>query len=157
MLDHLAVDRTRIAAIESQSLHLQHAMRTLRVEKDVAQKQLDSYHYPVLTLPNEITSEIFLHYPPAYPYFTPGLWSVMGLSNAVVPIESQLEIGNLWLDRSRQCPLHINVHLIYPQLHSTCLSSDASNYLFDTRCLIVRSCYSTTHHNYGLWFSTTNT
>ncbi|KAJ7204565.1 hypothetical protein B0H12DRAFT_1330552, partial [Mycena haematopus] len=56
-----AADRARIAEIEAQILQV------LEAEKTCTQKRLDSYTYPVLTLPNEITSEIFTKFIPVYP------------------------------------------------------------------------------------------
>jgi hypothetical protein len=43
----------------------------LQSEKQLAQERLDSYTYPVLTLPNEIVGEIFVHVLPAYPLCPP--------------------------------------------------------------------------------------
>ncbi|KAJ7149593.1 hypothetical protein C8R46DRAFT_1125592 [Mycena filopes] len=80
MLDHLAADRTRVAELEAQILHLEqslHALqdeqplRSLKDERDLAQQRLDSYHYPVLDLPLEITCEIFLQFLPVYPVSPP--------------------------------------------------------------------------------------
>ncbi|KAJ7098453.1 hypothetical protein C8R43DRAFT_1141502 [Mycena crocata] len=61
-----AMDRARIAEIEVQIKALQTSICALEAEQDLAQKRLDSYIYPVLTLPNEIVSEIFFHFLPVY-------------------------------------------------------------------------------------------
>ncbi|KAJ7932065.1 hypothetical protein B0H13DRAFT_809491, partial [Mycena leptocephala] len=71
MLAHLEADRARITDLEAQILHLEHSLRALRIEKSQAQRRLDSYTYPVLTLPNEIVSEIFMRFLPTYPRFPP--------------------------------------------------------------------------------------
>ncbi|KAJ7854619.1 hypothetical protein B0H13DRAFT_1480666, partial [Mycena leptocephala] len=91
---------------------------------------------PVLTLPNEIISEIFVHFLPIYPRFpplhgslsptslthicrkwheialaTPLLWRAFRLSSDdSIPFERQRDISELWLKRSRSCPLSIMVH-----------------------------------------------
>ncbi|KAJ7817961.1 hypothetical protein B0H13DRAFT_2456420 [Mycena leptocephala] len=71
MLPGLEADRARVADLEAQISHLVHSLFAWRKEKMLAQKRLDSYKYPVLTLPNEIVSEIFIHFLPAYPEYPP--------------------------------------------------------------------------------------
>ncbi|KAJ7176295.1 hypothetical protein C8R43DRAFT_975383 [Mycena crocata] len=66
-----AADRARLAHIKAQILDLERSLVSLHLEKDVVEKRLDSYRYPVLTLPNEITSEIFLQFLPIYPSCPP--------------------------------------------------------------------------------------
>ncbi|KAK7014329.1 F-box domain-containing protein [Favolaschia claudopus] len=115
MLPSLEADR----AIESISV--------LRAAKKPAEDRLHSHKYPVLTLPNEITSEIFQHYLPTYPeppeFFedpspttltqicrqwrelalaTPALWRAMDLRQI-----SSSELAHLWLERSGCLPLSI--------------------------------------------------
>ncbi|KAJ6546190.1 hypothetical protein DFH09DRAFT_1171434 [Mycena vulgaris] len=92
---------------------------------------LDAFVYPVLTLPNEITSEIFFQSigslgvapgAPTSPLFlghicqswreialtTPSLWTEMTLIvGAVAARENQLRLLKTWLTRSRDCPLTI--------------------------------------------------
>ncbi|KAJ7204563.1 hypothetical protein B0H12DRAFT_1225526 [Mycena haematopus] len=62
-----AADRARIAEIEAQILFLRESIQVLEAEKMCAWERLDSYTYPVLTLPNETTSEIFTKFIPVYP------------------------------------------------------------------------------------------
>lgn len=57
MLAGLAEDRARIADLEAQILDLE-------TQKAVVQERLDAYKYPVSTLPNEIISEIVVHFLP---------------------------------------------------------------------------------------------
>ncbi|KAJ7864883.1 hypothetical protein B0H13DRAFT_2671116 [Mycena leptocephala] len=66
-MSKLAADRARIAALAARIEHLERSLAALRTEKALAEKPLDDYKYPVLTLPNEIISEIFLHFLPNYP------------------------------------------------------------------------------------------
>ncbi|KAJ7073852.1 hypothetical protein C8F01DRAFT_3801 [Mycena amicta] len=42
-------------------------LASLRAERDRIREGLDQYKYPVLTLPNEMISEIFIYYLPPYP------------------------------------------------------------------------------------------
>ncbi|KAJ7894013.1 hypothetical protein B0H13DRAFT_2526169, partial [Mycena leptocephala] len=94
--------------------------------------RLDSYKYPVLTLPNEIVSEISIHFLPVYPLCppfigvfspttltqiccqwrevalaTPELWRAIGSSDHRISFEQQRHITVNWLIRSRFCPLSI--------------------------------------------------
>jgi hypothetical protein len=135
MLTQLEADRTRVTDIEAQILHLEHSLRALWIEKSLAQERLDSYTYPVLTLPNEIVSEIFMRFLPTYPRFTPftgilsptiltqicrkwreialgtpALWSVMS-DDHDLPFALQAHAFNIWLDRSCSCPLSLRFGL----------------------------------------------
>ncbi|KAJ6577973.1 hypothetical protein B0H19DRAFT_1122031 [Mycena capillaripes] len=71
MLAGLEADRVRVAQLEAQILHLERSLSELRIEQSLTQERLDSYTYPVLTLPNEIISEIFIHFLPTYPFCPP--------------------------------------------------------------------------------------
>ncbi|KAJ7885080.1 hypothetical protein B0H14DRAFT_2217607, partial [Mycena olivaceomarginata] len=96
-------------------------------EKFRAQERLDSYVYPVLTLPNEIVSEIFVHSLPVYPspppisgllsptrlshicrrwrqvaLTTPRLWRAISL-----PDSYSVDRLKVWLDLSGRLPLSI--------------------------------------------------
>lgn len=63
----LAADRARITRIRSQISELEHSLGLLKEEEDMVQSRLDAYTYPVLTLPNEVVSEIFIRCLPVYP------------------------------------------------------------------------------------------
>ncbi|KAJ7664554.1 hypothetical protein DFH06DRAFT_1470874 [Mycena polygramma] len=63
----LEQDRACLAELESQIAHLERSLSALRGKREEAQQRLAAYKYPVLTLPNEITSEVFQHYLPPYP------------------------------------------------------------------------------------------
>ncbi|KAK7026203.1 F-box domain-containing protein [Favolaschia claudopus] len=81
MLDSLQLDRaflaekdvqileieTQISKLQAQISALEGSISVLRTAKQPAQTRLDSYKYPVLTLPPEIVAEIFLHFLPTYP------------------------------------------------------------------------------------------
>ncbi|KAF7322296.1 F-box domain-containing protein [Mycena chlorophos] len=62
-----ALLRNRIAMLDVEIPVLENALKTLLEERKWAQEQLDAYAYPVLTLPNEVVSDIFLQYIPPYP------------------------------------------------------------------------------------------
>ncbi|KAJ7834594.1 hypothetical protein B0H13DRAFT_1467448, partial [Mycena leptocephala] len=61
----------RVVDIDAEILDLERSLFALRNEKALLQHRLDSYKYPVLTLPNEIVSEIFIHFLPIYPFCPP--------------------------------------------------------------------------------------
>ncbi|KAJ7125437.1 hypothetical protein C8R46DRAFT_80729 [Mycena filopes] len=136
MLDHLAADRARVAELEAQILQLQDRIRDLEGEKHLTQHRLDRYCYPVLTLPNEITSEIFTHFLPAFPlrppligiasptvltqicrawreiaFSTPTLWRAMTIPSSpiIMTFEAKTTMADRWLGRSRSCPLSIEI------------------------------------------------
>ncbi|KAJ7820796.1 hypothetical protein B0H13DRAFT_2291934 [Mycena leptocephala] len=139
MLAHLEADRTRVTDLEAQILHLERSLSALRNEKTLVQERLDSYKYSVLTLPNEIVSEIFMHFLPAYPRFppltgilsptiltqicrkwreialgTPALWRIMS-DSADPPFNLLAHVFNIWLNRSRSCPLSLQLGLAAPR------------------------------------------
>ncbi|KAJ7439487.1 hypothetical protein FB451DRAFT_1059562 [Mycena latifolia] len=59
------------AAYRSRIAVIQRSLNSLREEQDLLQGRLDAYTYPVLTLPNEVVSEIFIHFLPPYPKCPP--------------------------------------------------------------------------------------
>ncbi|KAK7052167.1 F-box domain-containing protein [Favolaschia claudopus] len=76
MLEALELDRAALAKIdahwqvlkiEAQISLLPDSITELIATGEAAQQRLDSYKYPVLTLPNEIVAEIFLQFLPPYP------------------------------------------------------------------------------------------
>ncbi|KAF8145287.1 hypothetical protein K438DRAFT_564051 [Mycena galopus ATCC 62051] len=132
MLSSLAADRTRVAALDAEISALKRSLFALRTEKQLAQKRLDSFKYPVLTLPTEIVTEIFLHFLPIYPQCppltgldspallaqicrewreiaveTPTLWRAILLSYSGIPFDRQAHLLDMWLSRSRCCPLSV--------------------------------------------------
>ncbi|KAJ7930760.1 hypothetical protein B0H13DRAFT_881230 [Mycena leptocephala] len=129
MLGALATDRTCIADLEARILDLERSISALRIEKALVQERLDSYKYPILTLPTEIVSEIFIHFLPIYTLCppltgilsptlltqicrqwreialaTPVLWRGILFSQNITPSD----VSHM-LDRSRCCPLSIRM------------------------------------------------
>ncbi|KAJ7906196.1 hypothetical protein B0H13DRAFT_2662920 [Mycena leptocephala] len=107
---------------------------SLKNERESAQARLDAYAYPVLTLPNEIVSEIFICFLPDYPLCppvlgllspnllthicrlwrqialtTPALWRAISLYYLHCDFESHIHMLRSWLDRSGNCPLSITM------------------------------------------------
>ncbi|KAJ7121041.1 hypothetical protein C8R44DRAFT_171487 [Mycena epipterygia] len=122
-------DSARISELQSPAALLH--------ERDQRQdlEELDAYAYPILTLPNEITSEIFTHFLPPFPerstpvgllsplilshvcrqwrdaaISTPTLWNAIELI-LVNPNRRQQQFCLLktWLSRSGNCPLSISL------------------------------------------------
>ncbi|KAJ7704544.1 hypothetical protein B0H17DRAFT_1126858 [Mycena rosella] len=130
-----AADRARVEGLEAQILELQHTPGALQQEKDSLQGRLDAYTYPVLTLPNEIVSEIFVHFLPVYPHrspligprspallgqicrkwrdialSTPALWRAVRLTlNKKRRLEQQLHLLESYLERSGSFRLSIEL------------------------------------------------
>ncbi|KAJ7623963.1 hypothetical protein DFH06DRAFT_1340290 [Mycena polygramma] len=69
MLVALEADCVRVAELQTRIVHLERALAQLRLNQSEVQHRLDSYRYPVLTLPNELVCEIFMHVLPPYPDF----------------------------------------------------------------------------------------
>ncbi|KAJ7623944.1 hypothetical protein DFH06DRAFT_1481783 [Mycena polygramma] len=133
MLAALEMDRARVAEFQTQIEHLERAVAQLRLDQSKVQQRLDCYKYPVLTLPSEITSEIFVYILPPYPDFTdlvgpssptplthicrrwreialdtPQLWRAISSSDSC-DAKREPHIFELWLKRSRHCPLSIKL------------------------------------------------
>ncbi|KAJ7241495.1 hypothetical protein B0H12DRAFT_1326234 [Mycena haematopus] len=134
MLNALKADRALVAALTARISDLENSISALRLEQAQVQARLDSYKYPVLTLPNEIISEIFTRVLPPYPtrarltgslspdsltrvcrhwreiaLSLPSLWRAVNLSFNRISLEQQAHISDLWLKRSRLCPLSIEL------------------------------------------------
>ncbi|KAJ6468684.1 hypothetical protein C8R47DRAFT_1151337 [Mycena vitilis] len=133
MLVALEADRVQIAELQTQIVQLERALAQLRLNQSVVQHRLDSYRYPVLTLPNELVCEIFMRVLPPYPDFpqligrfsptpltqicrrwrdialgTAELWSALSSFDDTQE-DWELHIFELWLKRSRHCPLSIRL------------------------------------------------
>ncbi|KAK7052166.1 F-box domain-containing protein [Favolaschia claudopus] len=117
--------------VEEQVAALKDSIPVLHTSKKLAQQRLDSYKYPVFTLPNEIVSVVFVHFLPTYPepprFFgprspftlthicrrwreialtTPELWRAIHLGFGG---ETAALLAPLWLERSGCLPLSIRV------------------------------------------------
>ncbi|KAK6977978.1 F-box domain-containing protein [Favolaschia claudopus] len=135
MLLSMDADRALVAEKDAEILALEAQIFALRAAKELAQSRLDSYTYPVLTLPPEIVSEVFLHFLPPYPdppsftglhspiclthvctqwrkiaLSTPRLWRAIALGDHSWPApEGGTALAELWLERSGDLPLSIHV------------------------------------------------
>ncbi|KAF7343917.1 F-box domain-containing protein [Mycena venus] len=134
MRSDMEADRTRLSDIEVQILDLKRSISALRAEKEVVRERLNSYRYPVLTLPNEIVSEIFVHFLPNYPYCpplvgalspttltricqkwrevalaTPMLWRAIELFRYSMSFQRLDQMFDLWTRRSFSSALSIRV------------------------------------------------
>ncbi|KAF8183318.1 hypothetical protein K438DRAFT_1839265 [Mycena galopus ATCC 62051] len=135
MLAALHVDRSRLEDLAAQILDLERSISALRTEQALVQQKLDAYKYPVLTLPNEITAEIFIHFLPVYParppltgidsptsltricrkwrdvaLATPALWRAIALRYRFGGSDKELEHSfEVWIRRSGAYPLSLEV------------------------------------------------
>ncbi|KAF8140779.1 hypothetical protein K438DRAFT_1879330 [Mycena galopus ATCC 62051] len=125
---------TLIPDLDAEILHIEHerSLSALRSQRQRVLERLNSYKYPVLTLPNEITAEIFAHFLPLYPACPPFagcdsptlltqvccqwrevalkmpiLWRAISLSDSTIPFDRKAHIS-MWLERSRYCPLSLH-------------------------------------------------
>ncbi|KAJ7356466.1 hypothetical protein DFH08DRAFT_459318 [Mycena albidolilacea] len=138
------LDRARLADLER-------SISELESEKKLVLDRLDSYKYPVLTLPNEITTEIFIHFLPTYPscplltglgtptaltqichqwreiaLATPALWRAISFSEPYpsYSFEPHKRLCNIRLSRSRSYPLSLELDEDYiDRKHTTELLS----------------------------------
>ncbi|KAJ7257141.1 hypothetical protein C8J57DRAFT_1185973 [Mycena rebaudengoi] len=127
--------RSRIFELDAHILALEESLVTTRYERENLQSQLDNYTYPILTLPVEITSEIFFHVLPVYPlrppltglpspallgqicrrwrdiaFSTPRLWRAIQLNiEWKCHLDMQLDALATWLSRSKDCTLSISL------------------------------------------------
>ncbi|KAJ7359598.1 hypothetical protein DFH08DRAFT_846502 [Mycena albidolilacea] len=140
MIDALAADRARIVNLNAQIQDLECSLRSLSAlqsERALVQERLDSYKYPVLTLPEEIVCEIFIHFLPVYPSSPPltgphspillthicGEWRRIALAFPALWRAIEISSDNpSWLlpsvvlGRSGFCPLSIRVDDLYREL-----------------------------------------
>ncbi|KAJ7086298.1 hypothetical protein C8R43DRAFT_311883 [Mycena crocata] len=129
----LEADRARLKDVEAQILELEQTLDLLRRERAFIKGRLDIYRYPVLSLPNEIISEIFEQFLPAYPgrppmtglfsptllthicrgwreiaLTTPSLWRAIQYSRDLYDAHG-VHMLQSWLVRSRSCPISIKI------------------------------------------------
>ncbi|KAF7376720.1 F-box domain-containing protein [Mycena sanguinolenta] len=154
MLNVMEADRVRLLDLDAQILDLKRSLSTLRTKRAQVQERLDAYKYPVLTLPNELASEIFIHFLPVYPapppltglespttlthichrwrevaLATPVLWRALKFSHNNYS-ESYKLIFDAWMRRSRSCPLSIDIyttdHKVSPDLFTEMMAMAAT-------------------------------
>ncbi|KAJ6470252.1 hypothetical protein C8R47DRAFT_1325308 [Mycena vitilis] len=131
MLASLESDRARIKTLDAQISDLTRFLSAAQAERAVLRGRLNSYRYPVFTLPNELVSEIFVHFLPAYPLCppltgtrspellpqicrkwrdialsTPTLWRAISLDSGEAAVEQRERVKD-WLRRFGYCPLSI--------------------------------------------------
>ncbi|KAJ7239205.1 hypothetical protein B0H12DRAFT_82634 [Mycena haematopus] len=134
MLDSLQADRLRLLDLATRIMDLERSLLALRTEQNLVQERLDAYKYPVLTLPNELTVEIFIHFLPIYPapppltgltsptclthicrqwrevaLATPALWRAIQFEYDYITYERNRHIFEAWIRRSGSCPLSIDI------------------------------------------------
>ncbi|KAF7334408.1 F-box domain-containing protein [Mycena venus] len=122
-----------VADLEARILDLKRSLAVLHLEKAQVEEHPNSYKYPVLTLPNEVISEIFVHFLPIYPvcppitgllsptiltlicrkwreiaHTTPSLWRGISLSSDGFCFEHPAHLSDI-LGRSGCCPLSIEM------------------------------------------------
>ncbi|KAJ7113079.1 hypothetical protein C8R44DRAFT_631482, partial [Mycena epipterygia] len=131
----LATARAHISDLDSKIAAFELVLEALRDERNIFQKQLDAYTYPVDTLPNEIISEIFVNFIPPYPnappmggifspvvlgqicrrwreiaFSTPSLWRAIKIDfEQATALDEQADLLETWLLRSKDCPLSISL------------------------------------------------
>ncbi|KAJ6456455.1 hypothetical protein C8R45DRAFT_1222139 [Mycena sanguinolenta] len=139
MLRFMEADRVRIRDLEDQIVDIERSLSELRAQQAQVQERLDAYKYPVLTLPNEITSKIFGHFLPVYPtappltgraspttltcvcrrwrevaLATPALWRAIRLNyKSRVRGYKHHRISDVWIKRSGSCPLSVQIDIFH--------------------------------------------
>ncbi|KAJ7258939.1 hypothetical protein C8J57DRAFT_1073442 [Mycena rebaudengoi] len=138
--------RAHISELDARILVLEESLTAARRERDNLQSRLDDYKYPILTLPTDITAEIFIKFLPAYPerppfggllspallaqiclnwrqiaFNTPRLWRAIRIyisSGKESTLDAQLNLLTTWLSRSKNCSLSfsLGVQSISPKL-----------------------------------------
>ncbi|KAK7055873.1 F-box domain-containing protein [Favolaschia claudopus] len=132
MQKNLEADRACVAEIDAEIAWHEQCIAELQSRRVIASQALDAYKYPVLKLPNEIVSEIFLHFlppsticPPLTGLHSPSLlthicskWRAIALSTpdlwTTVPVskfrEGRDHIASEWLTRSPSRLLTVRIH-----------------------------------------------
>ncbi|KAJ7225000.1 hypothetical protein C8J57DRAFT_1731232 [Mycena rebaudengoi] len=141
--------RANISELDARILALENSLAAVRRKREELQSRLDDYKYPVLTLPAEITAEIFISFLPIYPlrapftgllspellgrvcrqwrdiaFGTPRLWSAIEIEiDLDIPdlLCPQVDLLQTWLARSKNCPLSLSVQ-ICADSYDYCLS-----------------------------------
>ncbi|KAJ7895663.1 hypothetical protein B0H14DRAFT_2681302, partial [Mycena olivaceomarginata] len=99
--------RARLAQVNASILELNLRLKSLEDNKQSIQDQLDGIIYPILTLPHEITSEIFLHCFPPFPDV-----GMKGAPNSAQAPLLLLRVCRTWRDIAVSIPrLWVCLHL----------------------------------------------
>ncbi|KAJ7859511.1 hypothetical protein B0H14DRAFT_2239769, partial [Mycena olivaceomarginata] len=127
-----------LADLDAQILNLKRSLSGLRSQRHSVFEGISAYIYPVLTLPNEILTEIFVHFLPVYPECppltgirspnilaqicrqwreialkTPALWRSISISyhpRFPLSFRGRVDLCNIWLTRSRCYPISLNLN-----------------------------------------------
>ncbi|KAF7317822.1 F-box domain-containing protein [Mycena kentingensis (nom. inval.)] len=151
-------DRLRLPFLHSEITKLQGALAALVTERSLIRRRLHAYTYPVLTLPTEIVSEIFIAYLPAYPnrpalfgdasplkltqicaswrqiaHGTPRLWQAIEMP-FMTEHGSQFSpnctaIAENWLSRSSALPLSVAFDVAYGKPQLSAVGTELWNVL----------------------------
>ncbi|KAK7057757.1 F-box domain-containing protein [Favolaschia claudopus] len=160
MLDVMEQDRAFLAEKDARIFELEARISALRAANKSAREQLNSYKYPVTTLPSKIVREVFLYMAPSYPYLlpliaryspllltqvcsqwrkiaheTPALWRAIDLTlsrKRQTSIDARLAtfLASSWLARSSSLPLSIR----YDDRHADGVSLSLISTLVPHRC-----------------------
>jgi hypothetical protein len=129
--------RSRVSELNDHIRTLDQSLAAAHCERNDLQSRLDDYKYPILTLPVEVTSEIFINFLPIYPLAPPivrilslallgqicSKWRTVAFNTPwlrrAIEIEvdtriqalfsAQLNVLDTWLTRSKNCPLSLSV------------------------------------------------
>ncbi|KAJ7368784.1 hypothetical protein DFH08DRAFT_727614 [Mycena albidolilacea] len=126
--------RAQISDLSSAISRQQELLDDMQTRLEHLQNQLDSIAYPVLTLPPEMTSEIFIHCLPAkrdidvvnpeeaplllmhvcrawrhIAISTPALWTAFDICQTA-GLHCLAEIAQAWFERARKCPLSVSIY-----------------------------------------------
>ncbi|KAJ6511191.1 hypothetical protein C8R45DRAFT_1162795 [Mycena sanguinolenta] len=107
-MSSLASERAHIAELDSQILPMQHSLVALKNERKSVQARLDAYRYPILTVPNEIVSQFFVHTLP--PTNMPTMAGYRATPREFrLALKRGAEVFETWVARSGSCPLAIQL------------------------------------------------
>ncbi|KAJ6629850.1 hypothetical protein B0H10DRAFT_1211309 [Mycena sp. CBHHK59/15] len=128
--------RAHIAELDDRIVALEGEICGMRDKQKKLHEMLDSYTYPVLTLPNKVTSEIFVNFLPVLPecppptglfsptllgqicrewweitFSTPSIWRAVALDLTHHKfLDQKLHLLKMWLDRACNCSLSISLY-----------------------------------------------
>ncbi|KAJ7664896.1 hypothetical protein B0H14DRAFT_3696612 [Mycena olivaceomarginata] len=121
----------RIADIDAQILELERTLSSLKEEKDFLRARLAIYTYPVLTLPNEIVSEIFVQVLPDFPRYPPPIGPL-----SPYPL---CQICRKWRDYSVLYPSAVERHfIVVPQGWESSAETPLGTFLKNSRLVELR-------------------
>ncbi|KAJ7243960.1 hypothetical protein C8J57DRAFT_1191488 [Mycena rebaudengoi] len=128
--------RAQLAKIDDEVATLQSKLQLLSEKRQTIFRRLDAVIYPVLTLPSEITAEIFMHYLGNFPVITheralktypplllasvcrewrrvalsfPRLWATLRLKWDLETVNCREHLLERWLLRAGSCPLDLDL------------------------------------------------